>query len=185
MAAAQPPAPMEEEPVIKLSQLIALGESEIVDAQRRYVAAGDLKKDYAELGLKLGQPKDVGLETYRQSIQTSLGRYFEQPPRWASTLRAHLSIVGSSAPLPVLAKEIYTTSYTLELPTQFKGWSEQNAEWKVRFLDDEALEDWVRTTFSDSDLQREWEALSTMDGMTAKERKVLKVSLIDVLVVHL
>lgn len=174
---------MEEEPVIKLSQLIALGESEIVDAQRRYVAAGDFKKDHAELGLKLGQPKDVGLENYHQSIHKSLGRYFEQQPRWASTLQAHLSIVGSSDPLPVLAKEIYTTSYTPELPTQFKGWSEQNAEWRVRFLDDEALEDWVRTTFSDSDLQREWEALSTMDGMTAKERKVLKVGLLELLVV--
>lgn len=166
---------------IPVSQLVALGQAELTAAQDDYFSSGQAKRDVSELGLHLGAAEDLTLDGYRRAVERSLERYFDPRPSWADAVLARLSILGSAAaddPPPRQADapgEIYTTSHSPVLPTQFKGWSELNPAWAVRFLDDDALEDWVRATFPDADLQLEWDLLASVDSLTTKERKVLKV----------
>lgn len=170
--------PGEDELVITVAQLVALGQAELSAAQDEYFRSGQHKRDEAELGLRLGSPQELRPEGYNQTLGRSLDRYFDPPPAWTAHVLARLAPFGSpdsSRARPALTRAIYTTSNRVELPTQFKGWSELNPEWDVRFLDDNALEEWIRSTFPDSDLLLEWDLLAEVPGLTVKERKVLKV----------
>ena len=177
--------PGEDELVITVAQLVGLGQAELSAAQDEYFRSGQHKRDESELGLRLGSPKELRPEGYNQTLSRSLERYFDPPPAWAADVLARLAPFGSpdsTAARPALTRAIYTTSNRIDLPTQFKGWSELNPEWDVRFLDDVALDDWVLSTFPDSDLKLEWELLTEVPGLTVKERKVLKADLFRYLV---
>lgn len=105
-------------------------------------------------------------------------------PYWISTVLAHLALaLDPTCPLmpetvpyasPYLPKQVYSTSHSSEFPEQFQGWARLNPDWEIRFLDDAALDAWVRTTFGSSGVREEWDRMgrdAKADG--GKRRKML------------
>nr|XP_018262276.1 uncharacterized protein I303_05292 [Kwoniella dejecticola CBS 10117]OBR84434.1 hypothetical protein I303_05292 [Kwoniella dejecticola CBS 10117] len=97
------------------------------------------------------------LSKYRQHLQDVWEQHFASSSSSPSSsissnaaitsekVLSHLSIIPSSSSNDPIPSSIYTTSLEdpNDLPEQFKSWTSNNADWNVRFVDDQGIDAWL------------------------------------------
>lgn len=139
---------------------------DVIDNVASTIAASASRFDpaeaYRDLGFKLGE---TTIEGYTSDLSSTFAEYFSNASQ-TDLLHSSLSYLSLVPPpsLPV-PKTIYTTDRhpPSEFPVQFHSWAQMNPEWRTMFVDDEAMDEWLESSFRGGEgVVREMKAL--MDG---------------------
>jgi hypothetical protein len=131
-------------------------------------SAFDVEAARSELGLQLG---DITPEGYASELRATFREFFvsdrssTRHPDLLDTVLAHLSVLPHpSEPIP---KEIYTTDLRPrdQLPEQFASWARENHGWKVQFMDDRDIDNWLDEQLPAAGVGVEMKALGGKRGV--------------------
>lgn len=143
---------------IPIVSLLNLAQADLARIQESYIQQPDgLNKDRQELGFDLrGDLDELGLDGYSTHIRRSLKLNFG----WDSKPFNYLSLNLSPGQPQAIPKEIYTSHFSDEFPTQLAGWLKLNPEHHMSFLDDAALDAWVHTNFAGTRMADVWNGIN-------------------------
>lgn len=146
-----------DEDAIPVKVITDYMQQHIADKQRDFDPQAD--DDY--LGLKIGDSWD--LPSYRAELLNTYHEYLSVPhipnPSFMPPLESRLSLRPPIAPLPPRPNQVLTTDKSKDLPFEFGRWKELHPDWEIRFFDDDALDEWVRTMFGGTRAEKVWNML--------------------------
>lgn len=146
-----------DEDAIAIKVITDYMQQHIADKSRDFDPQAD--DDY--LGLKIGESWD--LPTYRAELLNTYHEYLAVPhipnPSFLPPLESRLSLRPPIAPLPPRPNQVLTTDKSKDLPFEFGRWKELHPDWEIRFFDDDALDEWVRTMFGGTRAEEVWNTL--------------------------
>jgi hypothetical protein len=148
---------MSDEDSIAVKVITDYMQQHITDKQQGF----DPTEDDDYLGLKIGDSWD--LPTYRAELLQTYHDYLAVPhipnPSFMPPLESRLSLRPPLAPLPPRPNQVLTTDKSKDLPFEFGRWQELHPDWEIRFFDDDALDEWVRTMFGGTRAEKVWNML--------------------------